>query len=104
VQEREQERQKRWNFNSLADRELKRRQERDAAETARRDALARQSKLGPGDGTTSKEAGTEDLPATDAPDASSAGESGRDAERSDPSGSSAGGLSGRWRRRGDQGP
>jgi hypothetical protein len=102
--EREQERQKQWSSNSLADRERKRREERDAAELARRGSLAQQAKLGPTDRPATQGAGTDDLPATDAPDASSAGDSGKDAERSDSSGTSAGGLSGRWRRRGDQGP
>lgn len=83
-------------WGSLAEEERQRREKRDAAERARRDA-AWQGGPAPFRGSSWERRG--DLPATGTADASRPAPPGREPERTSSSGSPAGGLSGRWRRR-----
>jgi hypothetical protein len=91
-------RSKEW--KSLFQREREERDARDAAELARREAQARDA--------SSKFHWKQwddpmNEPGSDSSVASRGGDSGRDQERTASSGSSTGGLSGRWRRRSDPG-
>lgn len=87
-------RSKQW--GSLAEEERLRREKRDAEERGRRSAAWASD---PDRFRGSAWERGDDLPASGGPDASRQGQPGREPERTSSSGSSTGGLSGRWRRR-----
>ena len=92
-------RSKEW--QSLGQEERQRREARDREERERR---SKQWEKSPDAFSGSSWDRSRDLPVTDREDASGGGASGKDGERTPRSGASTGGLSGRWRRRGDSAP
>lgn len=92
-------RSKEW--QSLGQEERQRREQRDREERERRSEQWEKSPDAFGGSAWDRPG---DLPATGTPAASEPGGSGRDRERTPRTGSSTGGLSGRWRRRGDSAP
>ena len=92
-------RSKEW--QSLGQEERQRREARDRAERERRSKQWEKSPDAFGGSSWER---SRDLPATEPEDASGGEASGRDGERAPRSGASTGGLSGRWRRRGESAP